>query len=189
MGRFFDIWNNVIRNPTGFFNNMPKEGGFAEPVSFAFINYLAFAVGILVLKVIYSTIIFLLGINTNDLISSIIISIFLYIIFIPVFCIIALFIIGAILFGLFKILNGKGSYEGTVSILSYSSAVYLLAWIPIAGWLFTLYQIYLNIIGGKFVHSLTTSGSAIAVLILYVLIVLVTVIIIVGIMIIMNLIF
>ena len=78
--------------------------------------------------------------------------------------IVGLFVGGIILFVFFKIFGGSGGYEGTVRILSYSSAAQVFAWIPVIGWIISLYGIWLNIVGGKHVHNLTTVKSAIAVL-------------------------
>jgi len=83
----------------------------------------------------------------------------------PIAGIIGLFISGAILYICFKIVGGSGSYEGTVRMLSYISAVNAVAWIPILGWIIALYALYLEIVGGTFVHNITTMRSVIAVLI------------------------
>jgi len=160
-----DIWQNVIKTPNEFFGNMPKEGGFAEPVTFAFINYLILGIGLFILSIFYNVFLLIIGTDINSALFSIIFCFFICIIFLPLFAVIGLFISGAIYQFLFKLLGGTGTYESTVRVVSYSSAVSLLVWIPILGWLFALYQIYLYIIGGTFVHSLPTSKSAIAVLI------------------------
>ena len=83
----------------------------------------------------------------------------------PITGIIGLFISGAILYICFKIVGGSGSYEGTVRILSYTSAVNAVSWIPILGWIVALYAIYLIIVGGTFVHNITTMRSVIAIFI------------------------
>ena len=144
---------------------MPKEGGFAEPVTFAFINYFIFGIGLFILSIFYNVFSLIIGTDVNSALFSMIFYFFICIFFFPIIAVIGLFISGAIYQFLFKLLNGTGTYEGTVRVVSYSSAVFLVGWIPILGWLFSLYQICLNIIGGTLVHSLPTSKSAIAVLI------------------------
>ena len=144
---------------------MPKEGGFAEPVTFAFINYMILGIGLFILSTVGNIILLIIGTDTNSVLFTIIFYFFICIIFIHFFIFICLFISGAIYQFLFKYLDGTGTYESTVRIVSYSNAVVLVVRIPILGWLFTLYQIYLIIIGGTFVHGLTTSRSSIAVLI------------------------
>ncbi|MEA3294225.1 MAG: YIP1 family protein [Euryarchaeota archaeon] len=154
-----------MKTPNEFFENMPKEGGFAEPVTFAFINYMILGIGLFILSIVFNITLLISGTDTNSVLFTIILCFFMFIIFLPLFAVIGIFIWGAIYQFLFKYLDGTGTYEGTVRIVSYSNAVVLVVWIPILGWLFSLYQIYLIIIGGTFIHGLTTSRSAIAVLI------------------------
>jgi len=84
---------------------------------------------------------------------------------VPVLGIVGIFIGGLLLHICFKIVGGSGSYEGTVRTVSYASAISAVSWIPIVGWIIGLYAIYLNIVGGTFVHDLTMGKSAIAVFI------------------------
>jgi len=49
--------------------------------------------------------------------------------------------------------------------MAYASAVEVVSWIPILGWIIGLYAIYLIIVGGTFVHNITTLRSAIAIFI------------------------
>ncbi len=171
MENFIDTWKKVITSPSEFYENMPKEGGFGEPLIFAAINFIVLGIGSAMVGIVLGSFGFaLLGGDAGATFVSMIINVISNVIFTPIFGIIWLFIVGAVLFILFKIVGGSGSYEGTFRIVAYSSAVSLLAWIPIAGWLFGLYQIILNIIGGKYVHNLSTTRSAIAVLIPYILI-------------------
>jgi hypothetical protein len=78
--------------------------------------------------------------------------------------IISLFIEAAILYIIYKVLGGTGSYEGTVRLISYATAVLVLSWIPIIGWIAGIYGIYLYIVGGMYVHNVSMAKSAIAVL-------------------------
>ena len=66
----------------------------------------------------------------------------------PIAGIISIFIEAAILYVLYKILGGTGSYEGTVRFVSYATAVLILSWIPIISWIVGIYGIYLYIVGG-----------------------------------------
>ena len=166
INNFTEIWKKVITNPTEFYKNMPIEGGYMEPLKFAITNFIVFGIGSALINIFNNMVCFLFYTTQTDfLIYYIKFNSFFYLILIPLFCLIGLFISGAILFIFFKIVGGTGTYEGTVRILSYSSAVNLLAWIPLLGWLIGLYQLYLIIIGGKFVHNLSTTISAIVVLI------------------------
>lgn len=68
----------------------------------------------------------------------------------------------AILYITYKILGGKGSYEGTVGVVCYATAALVLAWIPLIGLIFGFYQTYLYLVGGKFIHGMGIFRSAIA---------------------------
>ena len=138
-------------NSEGFHSEMPTEGGYQEPLTFAAINFaiLGLLSGIVA--------VLLKGAGAGSIVSTLVGAV--------IGGIVGLFIVGIILFIFFKIFGGSGGYEGTVRILSYSSAAQVFAWIPVIGWIIGLYGIWLNIVGGKHVHNLTTVKSAIAVLI------------------------
>ncbi|HIE31509.1 MAG TPA: hypothetical protein EYP67_03890 [Methanosarcinales archaeon] len=141
---FIETWKKVITTPSDFFRQMPTSGGYEEPLKFVVINYLIAGIGTAL-------------ITFGSLFSAVIAA--------PIFGIVWMFIGGLIFYICFKIVGGSGSYEGTVRIVSYASAVTAVSWIPIVGWIIGLYAIYLAIIGGTFVHNLTTVKSAIAVFI------------------------
>ena len=141
---FIGTWKKVITTPGDFFKEMPTSGGYEEPLKFAVVNYVIAGIGATLLT---------LG------------SAFFAIVVAPIIGIIWLFISGAILYICFKIVGGSGSYEGTVRIISYTSAVNAVSWIPILGWIVALYALYLGIVGGTFVHNITTLRSAIAIFI------------------------
>ena len=151
MDNYVDTLKKVLTDPEGFYSEMPTEGGYQEPLTFAAINFAI--VGLLsgIIAVIIS------GTGAGSIVSTLVGAV--------IGGIVGLFIVGIILLIFFKIFGGTGSYEGTVRILSYSSAVQVFAWIPVIGWIISLYGIWLNIVGGKHVHNLTTVKSAIAVLI------------------------
>lgn len=146
-----DTLKKVLTDPEGFYSEMPTEGGYQEPLTFAAINFAIAG--------------FLSGIVAVILSGAGISSIVTTLIFMVIIGIVGLFIGGLILSIFFKIFGGTGEYEGTVRILSYSSAVQVFAWIPVIGWIVSLYGIWLNIVGGKHVHNLPIAKSAIAVLI------------------------
>ena len=150
MDNYVDTLKKVLTDPEGFYSEMPKEGGYQEPLTFAAINFaiLGLLSGIVA--------VLLKGAGAGSIVSTLVGAV--------IGGIVGLFIVGIILFIFFKIFGGSGGYEGTVRILSYSSAAQVFAWIPVIGWIIGLYGIWLNIVGGKHVHNLTTVKSAIAVL-------------------------
>jgi hypothetical protein len=150
MDNYVDTLKKVLTNPEGFYSEMPKEGGYQEPLTFAAINFAIFGLLSGIIAVI------LKSAGAVTIVSTLVGAV--------IGGIVGLFIGGIILFIFFKIFGGSGGYEGTVRILSYSSAVDVFAWIPVIGWILSLYGIWLNIVGGKHVHNLTTVKSAIAVL-------------------------
>ncbi len=141
---FIETWKKVITTPGDFYKEMSTSGGYEEPLKFAVINYLIAGIGVAL-------------ITFGSLFGAVIVA--------PILGIVGIFIGGLILHICFKIVGGSGSYEGTVRMVSYASAVTAVSWIPIVGWIIGLYAIYLGIIGGTFVHNLTTAKSAIAVFI------------------------
>lgn len=150
MDNYVETLKKVLTDPEGFYSEMPKEGGYGEPLTFAAINFAILGALSGIIAVVLS------GAGVSSIVTSLISSV--------IGGIIGLFIGGIILFIFFKIFGGSGGYEGTVRILSYSSAVNVFAWIPLIGMIIGLYGIWLNIVGGKHVHGLSTIKSAIAVL-------------------------
>jgi hypothetical protein len=173
---FIETCKEVILRPSDFYRKMPTSGGYADPLTFAAISFLIFG---------------LLSALTNILLSSIgymgevpgeisggtygigefgYFIIVLYMILIPIFGIIFLLIDAALLYIIYKILGGTGSYEGTLRFTSYANAVNIIAWIPIIGWIFSLYSIYLYIVGGAIVHNVSMWRSTIAITLDFILI-------------------
>ena len=150
MDNYVDTLKKVLTDPEGFYSEMPKEGGYQEPLTFAAINFAILGLLSGIIAVILS------GAGAGSIVSTLVGAV--------IGGIVGLFIGGIILFVFFKIFGGSGGYEGTVRILSYSSAAQVFAWIPVIGWIIGLYGIWLNIVGGKHVHNLTTVKSAVAVL-------------------------
>ena len=150
MDNYVDTLKKVLTDPEGFYSEMPKEGGYQEPLTFAAINFAILGLLSGIVAVILS------GAGVGSIVSTLVGAV--------IGGIVGLFIGGIILFIFFKIFGGSGGYEGTVRILSYSSAAQVFAWIPVIGWIISLYGIWLNIVGGKHVHNLTTVKSAVAVL-------------------------
>ena len=153
---FKNTWLKVMKTPAEFFEQMPTEGGYADPVKFAAIAYLIAGIGMTIIT-------FGMG--------------FASIIIMPVMGVVGLFIGGLILHVFFKIVGGQGTYEGTVRILAYITAGAVLSWIPIVGILVALYMIYLEVIGGTKVHKISTLSSLIAVLVLPAILVIVLIVV------------
>jgi hypothetical protein len=109
---------NVITNPAGFFQGMPKTGGFLEPLVFAVI--MGFIAGII--QAILSFIGLGPGAGYGGGIHG-----FSAIIFMPIAAAIGSFIGGAILFVIWKLMGSQEDYE-----TAYRCGAYLMALAPIA---------------------------------------------------------
>jgi hypothetical protein len=85
----------------------------------------------------------------------------------PIFAAIGLLIGAGILHLLVMLIVGSrnSGFEGTFRVSSYSSVTSLVSWIPVIGWIASLYGIYLAIMGIREVHTTTTGKAAIVVLI------------------------
>ena len=163
---YIGTWKEVMQRPSDFYRRMPKTGGYRDPLTFAAITFLIYGI----LAALFNREMYMSGMYggmyggesyAREFGISTIISIA---ILAPIAGIISLFIEGAILYIVYRILGGTGTYEGTVRFIAYATAVLLLSWIPLIGWIIGLYGIYLQIIGGMYVHNVSMGKSALAVL-------------------------
>jgi hypothetical protein len=158
---YIETWKEVIQRPTDFYRKMPTTGGYAEPLTFAAISYFIYGLlsalfnrGMMGGMDGYGMMGTGYGLSTSLTVA----------IMVPIMGIISIIIGAAILYFIYKVLGGEGSYEGTLRFICYASAVLLLSWIPLIGWIFGFYGIYLYIVGGMIVHNVSMARSAIAVL-------------------------
>ena len=61
--------------------------------------------------------------------------------------------------------SGNAGFAGTFRVSAYSSVTSLVSWIPVIGWIASLYGIYLAIVGVREIHNTSTGKAAIVVLI------------------------
>jgi hypothetical protein len=101
----------------------------------------------------------------------------------PIGAAIGLFIGAGILHLLVMLIVGSrnAGYEGTFRVGAYSAVTTLVSWIPIIGWIASLYGIYLAIVGIREVHNTTTGKAVVVVLIPAVVVFLLVLLIIAGI--------
>jgi hypothetical protein len=74
---------------------------------------------------------------------------------------------------------GHAGFGATFRIISYSSVTSLASWIPLIGWIFSLYRLYLGTVGIREMHA-TTTGRALLVVLLPAILVLLLVVVVVG---------
>ena len=172
---YIETWKEVMQSPSDFYREMPKTGGYTDPLTFAAISFIIYAFLAAILTVLFGPGMYMgwmhggtyggmyegmfgssRGLGFFTILMTVIIT--------PIAGIISLFIEAAILYIIYKILGGIGSYEGTVRFISYATAVMVLSWIPIIGWIVGIYEIYLYIVGGIYVHDISMAKSVIAIL-------------------------
>jgi hypothetical protein len=164
---YIKTWKEVIQRPSEFYREMPKTGGYGDPLTFAASSFIIYGLLSALLAALFGRGMYMGGMyggmyeGVREFGFSTILGI---VIMAPIAGIISLFIEAAILYIVYKILGGTGTYEGTVRFVSYATAVLLLTWIPIVGWILGLYGLYLQIIGGMYVHNVSMGKSIIAVL-------------------------
>ena len=178
---FIQTVREVIFNPVNFFRGIRREGDFLNPLIFAILCSLITAI-------IGGFIGLIVSLITGEGLGSSIAGLFGNIIGIPIATTIGLFI-GAGIYHLLVLLFVRPShagYEATFRAVAYAQAlqaVAFLAFIPILGLLVILviavYQVILNVIGIREMHS-TTTGRAVAVVLVPVAILLLLGLLLVG---------
>lgn len=183
---YTEAFKEIILSPSHFYKRMPTTGGYADPLTFAAINLIIYGIlstliGFLMFETgfgdsmllgIYGVGQFIFSIivigaaNLNEFIGgryyALEYFIILYAIIVPILGFIFLLIGAAILHIIYKILGGTGNFEGTVRFTSYATAVNILALVPILGWIFSFYSLYLYTISGMIVHKVSMGKSVIA---------------------------
>jgi hypothetical protein len=170
---FINAVRGVVTAPVGFFRGIRRQGDFVNPLIFAIICYEVSA--------ILGGLLGLVGVGMGDAqgFGSFLIGIILA----PIGAAIGLFIGAGILHLLVMLIVGSrnAGYEGTFRVGAYSAVTTLVSWIPIIGWIASLYGIYLAIVGIREVHNTTTGKAVVVVLIPAVVVFLLVLLIIAGI--------
>ena len=170
---FMNTVRNVVTAPVGFFRGIRREGDFVNPLIFAIICY--------EISAILGGLLSLVGVSMGDTqgFGSFLIGLILA----PIGAAIGLFIGAGILHLLVMLIVGSrnSGFEGTFRVSAYSSVTSLVSWIPVIGWIASLYGIYLAIMGIREVHNTSTGKAAIVVLIPAVVVILLALIIIAAI--------
>jgi hypothetical protein len=157
---FISTAQAVAFRPVDFFRGVRRQGDFINPLIFALIC-------VLVSAVLGGLIGFLFNIGlSNQGAAGALVGFFTGIIQALISVLIGLFV-GAGIWHLLVLLFLRPRHEGyeaTFRVAAYSTVVYLVSWIPILGWILSLYGIYLGIVGIREVHGTTTGKAALIVL-------------------------
>jgi len=157
----------VLLNPVNFYRSIRRQGDLVGPLLFAIICALVNAV-------LAGIIGFLFSVGTGSGIGSSLGGLIGTIFLITIGTAIGLFVWAAIyhLLVLLIIRPSHGGYEATFRVVAYAAALQLVAWlsaIPILGILVGIvlgvYSIVLSVIGIREMHS-TTTGRAVAVVLI-----------------------
>lgn len=137
----------VITNPVSFFREMPKTGGFLEPM--------VFLAGMGVISGIISTILAIFGLGVSGSVAMA----FASIIYTPILAVIVGFVLAAILFVIWKVMGSQESYETAYRCAAYASAISPLTTviniIPYVGGVIGLFWgTYLMVVASTEVHNI-----------------------------------
>ena len=150
---FISTVRRVVLQPVDFYRSILRRGDFLNPLIFAIICYVVSAIlGGLIALAFGNR-------GFGGFIGNIV--------FAPIGAAIGLFIGAGILHLLVMVIVGSrnSGYEATFRVAAYTSVVNLVSWIPLIGWIASLYGIYLAIVGIREVHTTTTGKAALVVLI------------------------
>ena len=169
---FIRTVREVLLNPVGFFRGVPRQGNFLSPLLFA-------AICALISAVIGGILGFVLRLALGNGVAGSFGRLISTVIGAPISTIIGLFI-GAAIYHLLVLLLVRPRHEGyeaTFKALAYASAVNVFSWlvfIPILGILVVIaivvYNVVLTVIGIREMHA-TTTGRAVAVVLIPVIVV------------------
>ncbi len=150
----------LVLEPANFFRAIRRRGDFINPLVFALICTLVSAVLGGIIGFIFS-----MSFADQGVIGAFV-GFVLSVIRSLVVVVLGLFV-GAGIWHLLVLLFVKptnSGYEATFRVAAYSTAVYLVSWIPFLGWILSLYAIFLGIVGIREVHGTTTGKAALVVL-------------------------
>ena len=157
----------------GFFAALPRSGSLLNPLIFALIctEISAILGGILRLAGVGEGFVTGYGFQVpenqdfGEFIGSVI--------FAPIGGVIGVFVVAGIGQLVIRLVVGatNSGFGATFRVASYTGVTSLVSWIPIVGWLLSLYGIYLSVVGIREMHTTTTGKAVLVVLIPAILIV------------------
>ncbi len=167
-------WKQIIVEPAQFYKKLPSTVKYKEPsIFFLKISALLLAIWyviILLFATVIVSFLHLLNVPILDKLASFGIG-FILLILIASYPLLLFFNWGMLFVGtaithLFVLLfGGKKKYVETYKVTAYASAPLIFSFIPLAGYIATIYTVVLQIIGIRVRHSLTLGKSIAAVLI------------------------
>ena len=179
VGGFADVVRRVVLQPQAFFAGLPRQGSLVGPVVFALIctEISVLLVGLLTFLDVPGGATTLVGVGGDQgflaFLGGLVVA--------PIAAAVGVFLTALVTHLLVAVVVGSGNsgFGATFRVVAYSSVTSLAGWIPFVGWLFSLYRLYLAIVGIREMHATTTS-KALLVLLLPAILVLVLVLVVVG---------
>jgi hypothetical protein len=169
---FIDVVRRLVLQPTAFFAGIPRRGNFLNPLVFALIciEISVILVGLLNVMGLPGGVLWLAAPRGDQGFFAFVGALVLA----PIAGAVGLLITALIAHLLVRLVVGPSNsgFEATFRVASYTSVTNLLGWLPFIGWLFSLYRVYLAIVGIREVHGTTTGKAALVVLIPFAVIVL-----------------
>lgn len=134
IGSFAATWQRVVLEPRSFFEGLRTAGGLQPPLVFALVCLAIGGFGFMIF-----------GGGIKGLVGLVLIGV------------LRVFIGSAIVTSIAQqLFDGRGDYEATFRVLSYSSAVAVFVGIPVIKYFAALYGAYLVIVGLARAHSFDT---------------------------------
>lgn len=143
---WFRTLKSVLLEPSKFFKKMKTSGGYKDPLSFAFVNF--FLAGLFF---------GLISLNPISMLASLLIM--------PLFGLVGVFLNALLYHILLRLVGGRGNYESTARVISFSSATSIFSWIPVVSLLSSIYTLYLYTIGFSTIHKISKMKSLLVVLV------------------------
>ncbi|MGF1473277.1 MAG: YIP1 family protein [Rubrobacteraceae bacterium] len=168
---FFETVRGVILKPADFYREIETAGSVKNPVIFAVVcGTISFVLGSLSapLDPLTPDEPFLPpGLRSlfSDNLAIAIALAGLGLVLIPLLALLGLYL-GALIQHLFVMVfvRQRRGFEATLRVVAYGSAISLLSWIPVVGYLATLYIVYVYTMGFRELHSASTTRALLAAL-------------------------
>lgn len=173
LSSFVETARSVILTPAGFYRGIEATGSLKNPVIFAVVcGMISFPLGFLSTPLdplAPDEPVFPQGLSSfaADNLGITIALVVLGMVLLPLFVLLGLYI-GALIQHLFVAIfvRQRRGFEATLRVVAYASALSLLSWIPVAGYLVTLYGVYVYTMGFRELHSTSTTRALLAALVL-----------------------
>jgi hypothetical protein len=158
IGSFARVVWRIVTKPTEFFSTIPRRGNMLAPLVFAMIC--------LEISTILGEGVRLRLTDTGIEYPDGFLTLLAVLILVPVLTPIVLFLIAGALHLLVMLIAGSrnSGFGGTFRVIAYAYVTSLVYWLPLIGWVLSLYSIYLAIVGIREVHNTSTGKATVMVL-------------------------